>query len=147
MKRRGRRLAFATIAFGLVVLGLATYLAWPHLLFWYRFAPLGVNAQGYREYRHRQTGIVFVRLPGGKFWMGAQKDDPNGRNYDLDAQDNEGPVHEVSLSPFLMLGIRLTQPPPTSWGGREFCRAWVPPARPVALSGRTVCPVMPTCVG
>ena len=28
------------------------------------------------------TGIVFVLIPGGKLWMGAQKDDPNGQNYD-----------------------------------------------------------------
>jgi formylglycine-generating enzyme required for sulfatase activity len=34
--------------------------------------------------------------------MGAQRTDPNGRNYDPAAQDDEGPVHEVTLSPFLI---------------------------------------------
>ena len=38
--------------------------------------------------------------PGGTFWMGAQKEDPGGQNYDQAARYNEGPVHEVTLSPF-----------------------------------------------
>jgi formylglycine-generating enzyme required for sulfatase activity len=109
MRRKGRRIAFATIAVAIVVVGLAVYLGWPHLVFWYRFAPLGLNAQGFPEYRHRQMGIVFVRLPGGKFWMGAQRTDPKGRNFDPDAQDNEGPVHEVTLSPFLIGKYEVTQ--------------------------------------
>jgi formylglycine-generating enzyme required for sulfatase activity len=62
-----------------------------------------LNVQGFPEYRHRQTGIVFVRLPGGMFWMGAQKTDPKGQNYDPDALGrSEGPVHEVTLSPFMI---------------------------------------------
>ncbi len=85
-----------------VVLGVSIWLSWPHLRFWYLFEPLGVNAQGFMEYRHRETGIVMVRLPGGKFWMGAQAKDPNGRNYDPEGQDNEGPVHQVTLGPFLI---------------------------------------------
>ena len=109
MKRRGRRIAISAMIIGLLVSGLATLLAWSHLLFWYRFAPLGLNAQGYREYRHRQTGIVFVRLPGGKFWMGAQRTDPTGRNYDPEAEDDEGPVHEVALGPFLIGKNEVTQ--------------------------------------
>jgi formylglycine-generating enzyme required for sulfatase activity len=102
VRPKGRRLALLTACVGVVVLGVATWLSFPHLSFWYLFEPLGVNAQGYREYRHRQTGIVMVRLPGGTFWMGAQRTDPNGRNYAPDAEDNEGPVHEVTLSPFLI---------------------------------------------
>ena len=109
MKTKGKRVVLATGAVAVASLALATYLAWPHLLFWYRFAPLGLNAQGYREYRHRQTGIVFVRLPGGKFWMGAQKTDPNGRNYVPGANDDEGPVHEVTLSPLLIGKYEVTQ--------------------------------------
>ena len=102
MKPKGRRIVLSTGAVAVVFLALATWLGWPHLVFWYHFAPLGLNAQGFPEYRHRQTGIVLVRLPGGKFWMGAQKDDPNGPNYDPEAQDDESPVHEVTLSPFLI---------------------------------------------
>ena len=111
--RRGRKIAITAGALALVVLGLATWLSWPHLRFWWLFEPLGPNAQGYAEYRHRKTGIVFVSLPGGKFWMGAQKDDPKGPNYDPEAGLNEGPVHEVTLSPFLMAKFEVSQ---AEWG-------------------------------
>jgi hypothetical protein len=67
------------------VLALAAWRAWPQLHFWWLFQPLGPNAQGFPEYRHRQTGTVFVSLPGGKFWMGAQKENPSGPNYDPEA--------------------------------------------------------------
>jgi formylglycine-generating enzyme required for sulfatase activity len=70
---------------------------------------MGLNAQGYPEYRHRQTGIVMVRLPGGKFWMGAQRTDPKGQNYDPDAEEDEGPVHEVTLSSFMIGKYEVTQ--------------------------------------
>ncbi len=109
MRITGKRIAIGTAALGIVVLGLAAWLGWPHLRFWYLFEPLGVNAQGYPEYRYRQTGIVFVRLPGGKFLMGAQKTDLSGPNYDPDARDEEGPVHQVTLSPFLIGKYEVTQ--------------------------------------
>ncbi len=54
------------------------------------------------------TGIVFVLLPGGTFTMGAQKDDPNGGNYDPLAEDDETP-HRVTLSPFFLARHELTQ--------------------------------------
>lgn len=44
----------------------------------------------------------WVRFDGGKFWMGAQKLDPKGRNYDPVAHDNESPVRQVKVSPFLI---------------------------------------------
>ena len=31
--------------------------------------------------------------------MGAQESDPDGQNYDPQTGGNEGPVHEVALSP------------------------------------------------
>jgi len=34
--------------------------------------------------------------------MGAQKLDPKGRNYDPVAHDNESPVRQVKVSPFLI---------------------------------------------
>ena len=49
------------------------------------FTRIGENAQGYQEYRYNHTGIVMVWLPGGKFWMGAQKIDSEVHNYDPDA--------------------------------------------------------------
>lgn len=55
------------------------------------------------------SGLVFVLLPGGKFWMGAQKMDPTGQNYDAGAESDQGPVHEVELSPFYMSKYEMTQ--------------------------------------
>ncbi|MFT5477997.1 MAG: sulfatase activating formylglycine-generating enzyme [Planctomycetota bacterium] len=59
--------------------------------------------------RTEATGLVFVLIPGGTFWMGAQASDPDGRNYDLHAAGNEGPVHEVTLSPYFLSKYELTQ--------------------------------------
>ena len=126
---KGRRLAILTGLLALAVVAIAAWVGWPHLRFWYLFESLGTNAQGYPEYRHRQTGIVMVRLPGGKFWMGAQNTDPNGRNYDPEAEDNEAPVHEVSLRPFLIGKYEVTQKQYHSITGNDLNRhdlpAWI----------------------
>jgi formylglycine-generating enzyme required for sulfatase activity len=66
------------------------------------FDPLGENEQGYPEYRHLATGLSFVLLPGGTFLMGSPEDEP-GR------QSDEGPVHEVELSPFLIAKYEVTR--------------------------------------
>jgi formylglycine-generating enzyme required for sulfatase activity len=60
------------------------------------------NDQGYREYTHDQTGIVFVLLPGGEFEMGSPEDEPNRGG-------DESPVHTVTLSPFLIAKYEVTQ--------------------------------------
>lgn len=44
------------------------------------------------------NGIEFVKVPAGEFYMGAQKDDPGGRNYYASAAANQGPVHKVTIS-------------------------------------------------
>ena len=123
MKPRGRRVALGAGILALAVLGLAAWFSRPHVRFWSLFEPLGSNAQGYPEYKHRPTGIVFVSLPGGKSWMGAQKDDPNGPNHDPEAREDkgavhdaerriyldEGPVHEVELGPLLISKYEVSQ--------------------------------------
>jgi formylglycine-generating enzyme required for sulfatase activity len=106
---RGRKLAFTAGAVACTVLVAGAWTTWPHLRFWWLFEPLGLNAQGQAEYRHRRTGIVLVRVPGGTFWMGAQKTDPDAPNFDPEAHESEGPVHEVTLSPFLIGKYELTQ--------------------------------------
>jgi formylglycine-generating enzyme required for sulfatase activity len=58
---------------------------------------------------YRDTGLVFVLIPGGTFWMGAQDEDPKGRNYDPQAEADESPVHEVTLAPFFMSKYEMTQ--------------------------------------
>ena len=59
--------------------------------------------------RTEATGLVFVLIPGGTFWMGAQASDPTRRNYDPQAEDDEGPVHEVTLSPYFLSKYEMTQ--------------------------------------
>jgi len=56
-----------------------------------------------------EMGVVLVLLPGGEFWMGAQSSDTDGQNYDPQAASDEGPVHEVELSPFFLSKYELTQ--------------------------------------
>src|SRR5262245_14637069 len=55
------------------------------------------------------TGLVFVLIPGGSFWMGAQATDPAARNYMPWAAAYESPVHEVSLDPFFLSKYEMTQ--------------------------------------
>ena len=73
--RRGFKFALLAGAAVLAAGLLAIVLNWPHIVAWYEFRQLfesiGGTAQGYSEYRHRQTGIVFVHLSGGTFQMGA----------------------------------------------------------------------------
>jgi formylglycine-generating enzyme required for sulfatase activity/serine/threonine protein kinase len=90
--------------------------------------PIGVDpASGLWEFAHLQsgepaargvdgtlvlreaTGLVFVLLPGGTFTMGAQASDPNGPNYDPQAQAPEAPVHQVAVSPFFLSKFEMTQ--------------------------------------
>lgn len=58
------------------------------------------------------TGIVFVLIPGGTYWMGAQNQDPNERNYDSLMTPPEEmaktPVHEVTVAPFLLSKYEMT---------------------------------------
>jgi len=56
-----------------------------------------------------ETGLVFVLVPGGTFWMGAQKENPEGHNYDPQAEADERPVDEVSLDPFFISKYEMTQ--------------------------------------
>ena len=104
-RKSGRKAAVISALLAAVLLAGGTWLLWGHLRYWRLFESLGKNAQGYPEYRHRQTGIVMVRLPGGTFWMGAQKENPEAPNYDPNtdlAGGGEWVVHQVTLSPFLI---------------------------------------------
>jgi formylglycine-generating enzyme required for sulfatase activity/serine/threonine protein kinase len=56
-----------------------------------------------------KMGLVFVLIPGGKFWMGGQKTDKSGHNYDPQARSDESPVHEVELSAYFLSKYEMTQ--------------------------------------
>jgi formylglycine-generating enzyme required for sulfatase activity len=62
------------------------------------FIALGKNQQGYEEYRHEATGMVFVLIPAGTFKIGSN-----------DGEANEKPVHEVTVNSFLISKYETTQ--------------------------------------
>ena len=70
MKPIGKSIALLTGLLLLAILGASSWIYRAQLRFWWQFESIGRSAQGYLEYRHRQTGIIFVKLPGGTFWMG-----------------------------------------------------------------------------
>lgn len=51
--------------------------------------------------------LVFVK--GGSFLMGAQAQDPNSPNYDIQATKSESPVHQVAISSFYLMKNEVTQ--------------------------------------
>jgi formylglycine-generating enzyme required for sulfatase activity len=55
------------------------------------------------------TGLVFVLIPGGSFWMGAQATDPKGRNFDPSAAAHESPVKRMTLDPYFLSKYEMTQ--------------------------------------
>ncbi len=94
--------------------------------------PIGPDADsGLWEFWHVQTGerpernekgrlvptedmgLVFVLIPAGTFWMGAQANDPEGRNYDPQTEHNESNDHgepvEVALDAFFLSKYEMTQ--------------------------------------
>ena len=59
-----------------------------------------------------KTGMVFVLLPGGRFFMGAENSGSRNSapgNMDRYARKNEGPIHRVDLGPFFMSKYEMTQ--------------------------------------
>ncbi|MFH0946595.1 MAG: bifunctional serine/threonine-protein kinase/formylglycine-generating enzyme family protein [Planctomycetota bacterium] len=56
-----------------------------------------------------ESGLVLVLIPGGRFWMGAQAEDPAGVNYDSRADPEESPPHEIDLDPYFLSKFEMTQ--------------------------------------
>jgi formylglycine-generating enzyme required for sulfatase activity len=81
----------------------------------YEFAHLGSGTVPVRDAATGKLGyaedaaIVLVLLPGGAFRMGAQREDPEGPNYDPDAAPDESPVRQVTVRPFLLAKHECTQ--------------------------------------
>jgi len=70
---------------------------------------------------------LWVKIPGGTFWIGAQNKNPKERNYDPNARDREAPVHQVKLSPFLISKYPVTVAQFRQFieaGGYETKRLW-----------------------
>jgi len=87
------------------------------------FEPLGRNAEGYSEYRHKASGIVFVLVPGGAFLMGSSDEERKAvaqaiRSAADDARlvtflrsllECERPQHEVTVDDFLIAKREVSQ--------------------------------------
>lgn len=82
------------------------------------FEALGRNAQGHAEYRHRHTGIVFVRISGRKFMVGSLKDEldsfvrggsSNPKKTASEFAFREVPPHSVDLSSYLIAKYEVSQ--------------------------------------
>jgi formylglycine-generating enzyme required for sulfatase activity len=77
------------------------------------------------------SGLVFVLLPAGRFWMGAQKENPDGPNYDPRAvSDRESPPREVDVEPFYISKYEMTR---AQWYRLTGRTVWRQDARPVGL--------------
>ncbi len=55
------------------------------------------------------VGVIYVLLPGGKFWMGAQSEDRLEPRLDPRSGAFEGPPHEVEVPAFLIGKFEVTQ--------------------------------------
>ncbi|MEQ8765214.1 MAG: bifunctional serine/threonine-protein kinase/formylglycine-generating enzyme family protein, partial [Planctomycetota bacterium] len=94
----------------------------------YGLLPIGKDPRsGLWEFSHLESGdealrgeegririeenmsLVFVLLPAGEFWMGAQDEDPNRPNYDVNAYDRESPVRRVALDAFFLSKYEATR--------------------------------------
>ncbi len=47
----------------------------------------------------KESGVALVLIPAGKSLMGAQRGEPAGKNFNPDAETDEGPVHQAELPP------------------------------------------------
>ncbi len=66
-----------------------------------------------------EAGLIFVLLPGGEFFMGSQKDDPEEPNFDPLSSSQEGPVKTMTLDPFFVSKYELTQSQWMRWTGEN----------------------------
>ncbi len=111
---KGKRVAIAVVILVLLILLGAMWFSWSHLVFWSRFETIGTHQQGLPEFRHRQSGILFIRVPSGTFLMGSSEQELKKlskpiKNWRADWVDRETPQHQVRLSPFLIAKYEITQ--------------------------------------
>jgi formylglycine-generating enzyme required for sulfatase activity len=71
-------------------------------------------------------GVVLVLLPGGTFWMGAERARADGASDDVPIDPSagplEGPAHAVTLAPFFVSKYEVTQEQWLRWTGRNPSR-------------------------
>ncbi len=96
------------IAISLIALAAISVIArnWYPLVHWYKFQrefeALEVNEQGLQEYKHIQSGIIFVQVPSGTYMMGSLPYE-NGRLM------SELTQHKVKISTYLIAKYEVSQ--------------------------------------
>jgi formylglycine-generating enzyme required for sulfatase activity len=121
MKRSspGRRVALLA---GCAALALLLFFGWSSRAWigaWYllstQFERLPENSQGFHEYRHPETGVIFVHLPGGRCLLGSRDIGAKPREparldtFRISPRDPRQPQREVTLAPFLVAKYELSQ--------------------------------------
>lgn len=120
--KRGPVVTAIAFAFLACTITVGAYLSWDRIVFLSKFEFLGTNEQGFREYRHRKTGIVFVALPGGQVEIGTRDDqvpslveayvaayEASTPEFAAQCVVAEQPCHLVTLRPFLIGKYEVTQ--------------------------------------
>ncbi|MDD3405556.1 MAG: SUMF1/EgtB/PvdO family nonheme iron enzyme [Paludibacteraceae bacterium] len=72
-------------------------------------AGTGSGGGGSKTYTVNGVSFKMITVAGGTFQMGAQSTDPNGQNYDAEANSYENPVHQVTLIAFTIGETEVTQ--------------------------------------
>ncbi|MAB78742.1 MAG: hypothetical protein CMJ89_05245 [Planctomycetes bacterium] len=68
------------------------------------------DAQGFLANEvESDAGLLFVLIPSGTFLMGAQSEQEDELMYDPAAERDEGPVHEVTMTPFFLSKYEMNQ--------------------------------------
>ncbi len=70
---------------------------------------ISVANEGDLEFTVNGVSFIMKSVEGGAFWMGAQKDNPNGINFDSESENNESPIHKVTVSSFYIGETEVTQ--------------------------------------
>ncbi|MFT7618236.1 MAG: sulfatase activating formylglycine-generating enzyme, partial [Planctomycetota bacterium] len=71
--------------------------------------PIPVRDQDGKITMTGKTGIILVLIPKGTFWMGSQKTDPKGQNFDPQSRPDEE-LREVEIGkPFFLAKYEMTQ--------------------------------------
>ncbi len=87
-----------------------TWLVESNMYYYYRGIDVTTkDGESTKTYTINGVDFEFILVKGGTFWMGAQKDDPAGHNYDTLAQDNEAPVHQVTLDDYYIAKYETTR--------------------------------------
>lgn len=71
----------------------------------------GTGGEDFERVTINVNGVSFNMIPveGGTFWMGAQNANYNGQNYDSNANNDENPVHQVTLNKYYIGETEVTQ--------------------------------------